>query len=225
MHGAPSTVREVARLGLPLMRRYRRLLPAILALGIGTSIAEGIGISLFIPLLDTVVDRNQVGHGALPQLFASLLDGLSHDTRLTIVCAALLASVVLRAALGYTNNALWAHLYAHISHDLRTRVHGRLLDARYGWLVRHDEGRLLNALSNETWNATDAIRTLTRMAITSSMIVVYVVLLTLLSWQRTILVGLALVLISAAVRRITRRVAAMSVEVTKANGVLAGRML
>jgi subfamily B ATP-binding cassette protein MsbA len=222
---ASGSLREVARLGAPLLRRHRRWLPLTIGLGVAASLVEGIGITLFIPLLDPVVGGRDLGEGVIQRALASVFGDLPQDARITAVCLSILGAVLLRAALSFASAAIWARLYTALSHGLRTRAHDQLLRARYGWLVRTDEGRLLNALSNETWNATDAVTTLVRMAVTASMIAVYVVLLALLSWRLTILVSVAVVAISLVVRSVTRRVTTMSVRLTAANTTLADRML
>jgi subfamily B ATP-binding cassette protein MsbA len=51
------------RLLLPLLRNYRWALPTMIVLGTLSSLADGIGISLFVPLLEGLDPNNHAGGG------------------------------------------------------------------------------------------------------------------------------------------------------------------
>jgi subfamily B ATP-binding cassette protein MsbA len=214
---------RAARTALRLLPRGRATIAVIVALGTASAIAEGVGITLFLPLLGPEV--GDAGTGPIASLLSSIFGGLEGDARMAVVAAAILAAVVLRSALAYGRDALVARLYGRVTHGLRKAVHDRLLAAEFGWLQRTDQGRLVNGLANETWSASDAIVTLLQLFTNAATVVVYGALLLLLSWQLSIGVGLALLVMTLIVRVLTRTVGRLSAEMTTANARLATRMM
>src|SRR5262249_41620858 len=84
---------------------------------------------------------------------------------------------------------------------------------------------LLHVFTTATWYTADAVKMLVRLLITSSTIFVYVLLLFLLSWQLTLLVGAGLLLISIGIRVFTRTVRGFGEKATQANAELADAMV
>jgi subfamily B ATP-binding cassette protein MsbA len=224
---AAASERAVARLLTSLLGGKRWALVSLVGLGVAASLAEGIGISLFIPLLSGsgAQGEDQQSSGWLDDRLTDLFGNLSSDDRLVVISGLIILAVTARALLQYANAAGLARLEATLGHELRNRVHRQLLDVHYGWLVRTDEGRLLNILANETWRVTNALGILVRMIVDVCTVVIYVALLLLLGWQRTLVVGGALLVISTLVRRLTRTVEQLSHDATKANADLGTRML
>ena len=88
---------------LPLLRLHRWAFPAIVVLGLLQSLSEGIGIGLFLPLLDVLVVRGQPR--ARGQWLADTMEGLfrhvAPDQRLAIIVFCLFAAVLTSALLAY----------------------------------------------------------------------------------------------------------------------------
>jgi subfamily B ATP-binding cassette protein MsbA len=193
---------------LPLLRRHTWGFPAIVVLGLLQSLSEGIGIGLFIPLLDLLV----VGSESRPkgQWLADTMEGLFQsippDRRLAVIVLCLLAAVSTAALLAYLHAALFAWLDGNIGHHLRSSIFAQLLAVNFGFIERDRSGRLLHILSTDTWQTSEALKMLVRMIILASTITVYTALLLLMSWRLTLMVGGILLLISLAIRMITRGV-------------------
>src|SRR5262245_40394426 len=85
----------------------RWALPAVMALGLMSFAMEGIGISLFIPLLQ-ILQGQETG---LPDdgpfaAFGALLARVPPDRRLVAIGGLILAAIVLKNAIGYGNMVL-----------------------------------------------------------------------------------------------------------------------
>lgn len=212
---------------LPLLRLYRWAIPAIITLGVLSSLAEGIGISLFIPFLHSLDKTSynlSTGHWLVDSL-SQLFQNVPPDHRLLIISICIFGSVLLRTSLAYSNDVLFNWLDARISHRIRSRIFEQLLAVGYRFLERSQSGRLLNVVSNESWNTSEALSVLVKMIITTCTLAVYITLLLLISWKLTLVVAASMLLISLIVKLFTRRVERLGKIETRTNASLAIRML
>ena len=218
---------NVVRSLLPLLRSYPWAIPAIITLGVFSSLAEGIGISLFIPFIQSFDQTNynsSTGNwlvDSLGQLFNSVPSGY----RLLTVSICIFGSVLFRASTSYSNSILFSWLDARISHRLRSDIFEQLLTVSYRFLERTEFGKILNTLSSETWRTSQALAYFVNLIITSCTLAVYVTLLLLISWKLTLVVSVAMLLISMIVRQITRHVKNLGKEATQTNAELTNRMI
>ncbi|MDX1530669.1 MAG: hypothetical protein R3362_04010, partial [Rhodothermales bacterium] len=72
---------------LPLLRLYPWALPAIVVLGILASLAEGVGISLFIPLLQGIGEEPSGGSSRVVAWLSGLFAGLPPERRIVVIAA------------------------------------------------------------------------------------------------------------------------------------------
>lgn len=212
---------------LSLLRAYRWGFPAIVTLGILQSLSEGIGIGLFIPLLTGLVtDAPPQARG---QWFLDTMDGLfrgvAPERRLAIIILCVFAAVVATALLHYLHTILFAWLDGHVGHELRRRIFRQLMTVSFGFLERDRSGRLLNILSTETWNTSEALRIVVQMMIVASTVTVYVVLLLLMSWRLTLLVAAGMLVISGAVRLVTTAGRSLGERMRTVNAELTDQMI
>ncbi len=208
-----------------LLRQRPRLTGALVVTGLAASLAEGVGISLFLPLLHALGgDAVAPGTAGMLDRLAAPLAGVPPD-RLRLVLAALIfGTVVLTAALRYGYDALLQTLTARIGHDLRSRLFDRLLRMGYGDFERIEFGPALNTLGTETWRTVSAVAALVGLFIAVCTAAVYTALLLLISWPLTLVAGASLALASLVARRMTRRVRGLGDRATAANAALSTRM-
>ncbi len=225
--GSPVNLIRLVRQLLAILREERLIVFVAIGAGVLSSVAEGVGISFFIPFLQLMVDGTggeapaSGFQGALHRLFS----GFPTDDRLLIVGGFILGSLCIKAALGYAYGALFALLDARFGHKLRSDVFGALLRVKYAFLERNERGDLFNTLSTETWRTCDALKTVVWGVITLFTTAVYVAILLLISWPLTLLVGAAMLAISMLVRVLRRPVERLGVMSRRANSSLAARML
>ena len=205
-----------------------------MTIGILSSLSEGIGISLFIPFLQSLVDSNDSGIGE--NVLGGFLDRLFdivpqsdhavpwlHD-RLVVIPLLIFGSILLKNALIYSNLVLLAWLNSRISHRLRSQIFNQLLKVSYSFLETKDSGRLLNTLATETWRTSEALGILVNLIISVCTTLVYTALLLLISWQLTLLVSLIMLAISLVIRAVTHQSKALGKEAVRVNGDLGNRM-
>ena len=212
---------------IPLLRLHKSRFAAIILLGLLQSFTEGVGIGLLIPLLSGLVAGPQLqprGQWLIGKL-GSLFEGVPADRRLTVIVLCVFGAVLANAILSYANHLLFAWEDGHIADDLRRRIFRQLLNVHFGFLERDRSGRLLNLLASDSWRVRDALGTVVGLMITTSTVAVYVSLLLLMSWRLTLLVAVAILIISSIVRLLTKSARELGQMVARANSDMAHRMV
>jgi len=211
---------------LPLLKLYSWGIPAIIILGILSALSEGLGISLFIPLLQSLDQtKSQVVSGDFFVFFVNrLFIHVLPNHRFLIITLCIFGSILLKNCLSYSNAILFAWLNSLISHRLRAGVFKQLLSVSYGFLESNELGKLMNTLATETWQTSRALGVLVSLVINVCTIFVFAILLLLISWQLTLLVAVALVLISLIIQLVTREVESLGQQTVQVNQILANRM-
>lgn len=216
--------RTLKRLG-PALRVHRWALPTVIGLGILSSLAEGVGIGLFAPLLNALMpDSAEPSANWLLAALERPFAGLEPARRIPVLAAAIFAVIVVRSGLAYLHRALFDWLDADVGHHLRTGVFARLLSMSISRLERDKAGHLLNVLASDTWRASEALRIVVYLVITMSTVAVYGTLLFLVSWRMTLLVIVVALATSHLMRGIARRTALLGKTITRSNAELADRM-
>ena len=219
------TVREALRVLAPALRVRRWALPTVIVLGVLSSLAEGIGIGLFAPLLSALLPGAEAD---APPRLVSWLDrpfaGLPADRRIQAMALAIFVAILARALLSYLHRATFDWMDAEAGHALRQRVFARLMGMGLSRVERDRSGHLLSVLATDTWRATEALKVTVHLAITTATVVIYGTLLMLLSWRLTLVVAVVSVLVSFVLRGLARRTALMGQTISTANADLAERM-
>lgn len=212
---------------LPLFNIYPWSIPSIIILGIISSLFEGLGIGLFIPLLQSVMetDSANASNSLVVDTFNSIFSNIPPNNRFLIIALCILGSIFLKSCIAYTNEILFAWFNSRIGHQLRSKIYSQLLTVSYSFLEANESGSLINILTSETWRTSQALSTLVSLIISSCMILVYAILLLLISWRMTLFVAILIILISLIIRVVTRQVKTLGEQAVQANSYLATRML
>lgn len=211
---------------LPLLKFYPWAIPVIITLGILSSLSEGLGISLFIPLLQSLDQGNTQTFGSnfLVRYLNQIFIHVSPNDKLIIIALCIVGSIFLKNCLVYSNGIVFAWLNSRIGHKLRLGIFKQFLSVSYSFLESNESGKLMNTLASETWRASQALTTFIGLIIVTCTIAVYGVLLLLISWQLTLIVSILMVLISLSIQFITRSVKTLGEQAVEYNSALATRM-
>jgi subfamily B ATP-binding cassette protein MsbA len=196
-------------------------------LGAVASLAEGLGLGLMVPFLQSMAPAATGGGGSnwVMDFLGTIFEGVPAARRLTLIAAAIFACVVLRSALVYGSSLLFNWLTVQIGHRLRGAIFEQVLTVDLRLLQAEGSARFLNALHTESWRTTQAVSTLLAAMITVVMLLVYVSLLVVISWRFTLVVMTLLVLITGLVQLLLRNVKGLGAETTATNAELARRMV
>jgi len=214
------------RLLLPLLRNYGWMAPATILLGIVASLAETIGLSLFVPLLQGLNGSGfEIGSGALPNFFPAVFSHLPASNPLPYIIGLILMMTVAKSVLIFSHSVLAARMNARATHTLRSQVFARTLSISQSQMDTIGTGRLINLLATDTWHTSDAITLLLGLVINVCSIAVFTLLLVALSWKLTLLVVLGVVIVSAIIQIVTRAARRLGKEGVDANTTLSDHML
>ena len=207
---------------LPILRLQPWVLSGMIILGVLAALSEGLSISLFIPLMQDQMGAQTAGFlGRLTSLFQRV----PSEHRLLWIGFSIFLCIVLKNVLSYSYSLLFQSVNASIGHRIRCGILHQLLSIGQSYFDTHDSGKLLNALATETWRVTSACAVLARFIINVCMTMIFSVLLILISWKLTLIVGCLLLLISRIVEHVTRQGKRLSAQATATNAHLAQRML
>jgi subfamily B ATP-binding cassette protein MsbA len=177
------TVRTLLR----LLRPHFPVLPALVLLGVLASLAEGIGIGLLIPLLQTLQGNAPIAQaGPLVEVVQRYAAAFSEDTRFALVGATIIGLLVVKSVLLFSYISFAAWIYTRTIHSIRSAQVRQLLSVGYIYFARHDAHRLLSIMTNSTWLTIEAQWLLFKFLNALCTAAVFVVLLLLISWQMTL---------------------------------------
>jgi ABC-type multidrug transport system fused ATPase/permease subunit len=203
-------------------------LPATILLGILSSVAEGIGISLFMPLLQSL-DQKTYQFGAAGGLQTLLDAGLrwlpAGSNRLTSIVVLILAMTICKGLLMYSHSVVAAWTNSRVIHALRSRIFSRMIGISHRTLDKTEPGRLINLLATDTWHTSDALSLFVNLIINLCSILVFSTLLLALSWRLTLVVAIGVALISMILQAITFSARALGRQAVEANAVMSEQML
>jgi subfamily B ATP-binding cassette protein MsbA len=206
--------------------RQRRLLAAVVALGLGSAVLEGAGIGLIIPMLGIIAgQKDGAGASGLSALFEQVGSGFDDGERLMVISVAVLALITLKNIFAFANTVLTNFIYGKASDAIRSALADQLLRVGYPFFLQQSPGRLLNIISNESWRASDAMQTVLGAIVNASAAVILLGFLLLLSWQMTLCVALGLVIVQLAHALLSASLKNPSRNVASLNSELAARML
>ena len=215
------------RLLLPLLKPYAWGLPAVIVLGIVSSLAESIGLSLFVPLLQSL-DRAgyQVSEpDRIQAFFGFVLSRVPAGHQLPYVAGLIFVLTLGKAVLTYGHAILVATVTSLVTHSLRSHIFSKAIEISQRSLDQIGSGRLINLLGNDTWHTSDAISTFISLVINLCSVIVFTCLLVALSWKLTLVVGLGVLLVSFVLHFVTGSARGLGRESVEANAILSNYML
>jgi ABC-type multidrug transport system fused ATPase/permease subunit len=228
-HKTPGTARRAAldHLShlLQIAPKPRWATPALISLGLATSLAETLGITLIVGLLYSAmgqVDAAADLGGLLGQALNHVRGWLPSPAWMAAV---ILLLIVARAGLGFANRIISAHVSELISERARNLIHEQYLTVSYGFIQRHEQAQLMEVLGSESWLIASAYASLTRLIVCACSILVFMGFLLALSWQITLTAVLGSILISIGLRRLSRPAQALGKQAKRVHQNLGEHML
>lgn len=200
--------------------------PVLIVLGLATSLAETLGITLIVAFLYSALgqtgDAAAAVGGLLGQALQRARDFFGSPASMAL---GILLLILARAGLAYANRAISADIGEHINEAVRNRIHERYLTVSYAFMQRHEQAHLMEVLGNESWLIADAYRSLTRILIGACSIVVFSAFLLALSWQITLTAVAGSIVMSLLLRRLAHPAQALGRQVKQVHQKLGEHML
>ena len=199
--------------------------PVMVMLGLASSFAESLGISLVVLFLYSAMghlDEMSAGNGVLGALFREVAGRLGGGTTLAVTIFLL---IVARGILALTYGLIGSSLSNRISESVRNGLHQQYLEVEYDFIRQRDQAELLEILGTESWLIAGAHTSFVRIIINLCSIIVFALFLIALSWQITLIAVLGSVLISIGLRGLSTPARKLGNEVKRVHQALGERML
>jgi ABC-type multidrug transport system fused ATPase/permease subunit len=199
--------------------------PVLITLGLASSMAETLGITLVIAFLYAAMGQAGAA-GTIGGRLGELLQQVQHwfgSPQLLVL--AILVLILARAGLGYSNRVVSAEVGESISEAARNGLHHQYLTVSYGVIRRHEQAQLMEVLGTESWLVADAYRCWTRVLVGACSILVFGIALVMLSWHVALLALTGSVLLSLLLRRLSRPAQSLGHEVKRVHQQLSEQML
>jgi ATP-binding cassette, subfamily B, bacterial MsbA len=199
----------------------------MIVLGTLSSLADGIGISLFVPLLEGLDPRSGPAGGAgwVHNMITSALARLPAGNRLFMIVGAIFVMTICKAVLTYSDSVVAAFINSQITHSIRSQIFSRVMVLSQTELEQMESGRLLNLLGVDTWRTSDGLGLLVSLSVNLCSIGVFSILLLAISWQLTLVVIVGVALISMLLQMISLGARTLGREGVEANATLSEQML
>lgn len=167
------------------------------AMLLGT-IAEGFGISVFIPMLNLIINHQTVSAGTaaakgtgLEAQMEALLGGVLKEFGLSSTVAGLLVifilCIVVKCLLVLFANRQIGYTVANITTDLRLNLLRAMFLTRWEYFLRQPAGQLTNAIATEAQRSSKAFSAGAKLISVVIEVVVYATVALLVSWKATLL--------------------------------------
>lgn len=174
-------------------------------------IAEGVGISALLPLLNTIFNQRAKISGSteaipewsnhLDRLVQQVLNSAGLQPTVTLLLSLFVAFIVLKCVLLYLANKQIGFTVVMIATDMRLAFLKSLFAVNWGYFIRQPTGRLTNAVATEATRASTAFNFGAKLSALVVEAAVYSTLAFLVSWQATLLALGAGVFIIVLLRR------------------------
>ena len=223
---ASSAALHTLRTVRPLLARHPWIVAATMITGVLATLAEGIGLGLFIPLLHSVEADTTPETGTwFIDAAAALFSDRPPRERMMLLTAGIVVAIGAKAMLAYIRDVLYGLLEARLGHHVRSTLFAQLMQVGYRFWEANDQDRLYNTIANESWRLVQAVALVVYLVITVSALGVYITLLLLISWPLTLVATVVLGSVMLATRGLRTRIERLGRATTRANVGLTRRLL
>src|SRR3712207_6385402 len=177
------------------LRPHKWRMAGSVASSIAAAVLDAFAFSLLIPFLNALFGTAQLipaNKGLItavqPRTIGYLLDGRDEMGALLVVIAVITLTVIVKNGFVWLGGQLGASLQEHVTRDLRDTVYRHLTRLPLGYFTRTKAGQTIARVLTDT-EQTKAVITelITRTVQNAAQIVTTVVVLTMISWQLTLL--------------------------------------
>lgn len=186
-------------------RTYPRRSAIALVCLILAGLAEGLGISGLLPLIQIAArgaDAPPAEPTSLEGIVLNLLGTVGLEATTNNLVILILCALVLRATLTLIAGRQSGYAVAYMSNDLRLALIRALLRARWSYYVHQPLGEVSNAIALEAMQASEAYSKATTIVALAVQTMIYACAALLISWQATLVALVAGGLIARVLNRL-----------------------
>lgn len=211
---------QVVRTILRLVRGHRYGMVVVVLLSLCSSLTESIGITLFLPLLQSITNQDVSAYQSI-RLIRLLHFNWQPSPRTALLIPVLIgAAIILRSLLTHASNSMTSRLKTRVAHSLRQRLMERIFVMDAAAYERENVSMLWNVVAGETWRFSEAVGLVCNLVSGAGVAMGFVVFLCLTSIKLTLAAMVSVGVISLGLRFLSRSVVRWSEAAVKANAEL-----
>lgn len=213
---------------LKSLRQYPLLVVSTICLGFSGAIFNGVSTFLIVPILLELLGQSSSLNNELPSSLQTILgvfDAVPDGYRLMVMSLSVVGLIVLKNVAAYVGSLTSSKLNRKLAAQLRREGLSILLKVDLAYYAKTKVGDLINHLNVEISRTTVAIRTLTRLVISSITILVFVIALLLASWQLTLIATVALGVVALINQAAVRQSKVLGGQLSALSREYSGRVL
>jgi ATP-binding cassette subfamily C protein len=199
------------RILLTFIRIYPFQSAIMVAALLAAGVLEGIGLSLFLPLLTLASGQNGGAEGAavipsqLEQMVAAAFQRMGITPSIGILLTAIVIAITFKSVMMLLAKRQVGYTVARVATDLRLELLRALMTTRWEYFVQQPVGSLANSMASEAYRAARAYLHAVLMISEFLLAVVYAVTACLVSWKVALLALAAGCLVVFVLKRFVSR--------------------
>ncbi|MCW9078861.1 MAG: ABC transporter ATP-binding protein/permease [Gammaproteobacteria bacterium] len=185
------------RLLFTYFRKYPRSSAITLIALLFSNLAEGIGLSALLPLLNMVVNQSEKtgtpadstpleSQNEFERTVLEQLDAIGLDPSIGLLLFVIVLAITFKSSLLLVANRYIGYTAAQIATDLRLDMLRKMLSSRWEYYLHQPIGRFTNGLATESSRAAKAFISGTTLIATLIQAIIYTTVALLVSWTATI---------------------------------------
>jgi ATP-binding cassette, subfamily B, bacterial MsbA len=164
----------------------KKLFVAFIGISIFGALTEGVGISLFVPLIDSISHRSSFSDVPLLAQVSKAFGGVPADVRIPLVAAIMFAVVLVRAAVQCLTQFLNIYLPVRVEQRLRYVSFDCLLHMNLAMVNARKSGEMQNYIAGYPGRIGQVMVYLGNLLSSAAMLVIYVILMMVISINLTL---------------------------------------
>jgi subfamily B ATP-binding cassette protein MsbA len=200
------------------LRKHWVIVTLTIVFSLGAAASEALSIGMLIPFLQTFSENADPLRTGIYWVDTYVLASDEAPlVRTYHICAAILLGTWLRSGLGYLGGLCAVVSRVRIIESLRRRIVDQLQSVSLQFFSKSRGGDLLNSITTEIGRTTTAVAVVFDVITQGTLLVMYVTLMTLISWQLTILTLAVFALLSLGLTLLMSRIHLSGEWLTDAN--------
>ncbi|WP_443750137.1 ABC transporter ATP-binding protein [Asticcacaulis solisilvae] len=175
------------RMYLRMFAHYKGVLAGLSVIGLISSLAETIGISVAVMLLTSALSGGALLNKA--GILSDIYRFVGHHLGNSLVTAGLVifGLALLRTICGYIYVIVGSWVQHAISHEMRERIYASYMETDYHTIMKMDRGELINRLTMESWSIAETLFLGTRLIVTSATALIFGAFIVVISWKLAVI--------------------------------------
>ncbi|MDY7022579.1 MAG: heterocyst formation ABC transporter subunit HepA [Cyanobacteriota bacterium] len=201
-------------------KNFPNILTAAIAFTLLAAVFEGFGVGFILTFLQSLTKPDEPIQTGIEWIDVFVLGiNTSMIGRVCRISILILITTLARTSMMYLSQVYSGLSQSYLAYYLRIRIFEQLQGLSLSFFSKVRSGEIINTITSEIGQLNQAIELFFFILVRASVLIVYIISMSLLSWQLTILSLLLFALLTVAISSLIKRVREISFERTAARGL------